>query len=346
MVKNLRASNSRAARPASCRRRRPVARLVESDWNDLIYQPARRRHGFRPTEAPATLAASRSKPSLFSSGWQAVSCRNGRRLSWTLSARKTRSLVLDNADSAAFIAPTPDGPTYMFYMRSANVMAQRVRRGLRATLVGEPVAILDNVGRVANPALTPTLGVSRSGTLAFQKSTSGGAGSPRPGMTGPEKLSANFLPKAVGREPTLSPDGQFAAVRAHGSIHETEDIWVVDLKRGNASRLTFDKERDRNPSLVSGRKTNPLPSQRHGRHRKGRKRRGKLKPYYCREDPPRSIAGRKILGADPRRWESRADTQSIKWNSRQEIDSLSARANGPAEFPVFSRRKVYSLYVR
>jgi len=156
-----------------------------------------------------------------------------------------RKLVLDNADSAAFIAPTPGGPTYMFYMQSSNVMAQQFDEA-SGKLVGEPTAILDSVGRVASPAVTPTLGVSRSGTFAFQRSASLGAGH----LTWYDRAgkAINELPsQAAGTNPALSPDGQFVAITRMDPSTQTDDIWVVDLKRSTASRLTFDKARDRFP---------------------------------------------------------------------------------------------------
>src|SRR5206468_344756 len=53
--------------------------------------------------------------------------------------------------------------------------------------------------------------------------------------------------QAAGAFPVLSPDGQFAAVQRVDPATSTEDVWVVDLKRGAASRLTFDKGTDLNP---------------------------------------------------------------------------------------------------
>ena len=163
----------------------------------------------------------------------------------TLGAKQGTTL-LEDADSAGFIAPTPGGPTYMLSMRSSNVMAQ-VLDEASGKLLGEPVAILDNVGRVASPAVTPTLGVSRSGTLAFQKSTNAGVSRlnwyDRAG-----KAIGELPPQAAGTFPSLSPDGQSATVQRVDPSTSTEDIWVVDLKRGAASRLTFDKATDLNPA--------------------------------------------------------------------------------------------------
>ena len=158
---------------------------------------------------------------------------------------KEHTLVLDDVGSAAMPAPVPSGAVYLLYARGANVMAQPFDLS-SGKLVGEPTAILDDVGRVANPALMPTLGVSASGTLAYQKSMNQGEGH----LTWYDRTGkplADLGSQAVGRSPVLSPDGQSAAVTRIDPSALTEDIWVVDLKRGTSSRLTFAKERDRNP---------------------------------------------------------------------------------------------------
>jgi len=158
---------------------------------------------------------------------------------------KDRTVVLEDANSAAIPAPTPDGATYLLYARGGNVMAHPFDLSA-GKLRGEPTVILDDVGRVANPALMPALGVSPSGTLAFQRSENQGDGRltwyDRTG-----KSIAEVSSHAVGRAPTLSPDGQYAAVIRMDPAALAEDIWVIDLKRGTSSRLTFAKERDRLP---------------------------------------------------------------------------------------------------
>jgi Tol biopolymer transport system component len=94
--------------------------------------------------------------------------------------------------------------------------------------------------------LMPALGVSPSGTLAFQRSENQGGGRltwyDRTG-----KMLSDLPSQNVGRGPVLSPDGQFAAVVRTDPAALAEDIWVIDLNRGTSSRLTFAKERDRFP---------------------------------------------------------------------------------------------------
>ena len=64
-----------------------------------------------------------------------------------------RKVILENADSAGLVAPTPDGRTYVLYLRANTVMAPAFdeRAGV---LVGEPAAIIDDIGRLANGLLT------------------------------------------------------------------------------------------------------------------------------------------------------------------------------------------------
>ncbi|HEY4362735.1 MAG TPA: protein kinase [Bryobacteraceae bacterium] len=158
---------------------------------------------------------------------------------------KQHTPVLSDVSSAAIPATVPGGAMYLLYMRRVNVIAQQFDPST-GKLLGEPTAILDNVGRVANPALMPALGVSASGTLAFQRSANQGDGR----LTWYDRTGkpiSELAPEAVGRGPVLSPDGQFAAVLRADTSSLNEAIWVTDLKRGTSSRLTFAKERDRFP---------------------------------------------------------------------------------------------------
>ena len=59
-----------------------------------------------------------------------------------------------------------------------------------------------------------------------------------------EKLGTVGQPEIVST-PALSPDGTRLAVTV--GQPQKEDIWVFDLKRGTASRLTFDSARNSNP---------------------------------------------------------------------------------------------------
>ncbi len=147
-----------------------------------------------------------------------------------------RKTVIPDASSAPILAPTPSGKTYLLYLRDASLAAQEFDEG-SGTVRGNAVVLVDQIGRVANPAMRPTVGVSRSGILAYQSGSGAGPGQlawfDRSG-----KLLSRLPPGSVGDNPKLSPDGRFAlVVIVPPGGHP--DIWLVDLARGASTRFTF-----------------------------------------------------------------------------------------------------------
>jgi Tol biopolymer transport system component len=140
--------------------------------------------------------------------------------------------VVVDADSAPLLATVPNGKTYLLFMREPDVFA--VEFDATASKVrGDPAMIVPNVGRVANPPVKPSLGVSRnSGVMAFQTSTQVGPGElvwlDRAG-----KRSQGNLPTAsTAQWLAFSPDGRTLGTR------QNNDVWVTDLARGSSTRLT------------------------------------------------------------------------------------------------------------
>src|SRR4029453_923560 len=104
---------------------------------------------------------------------------------------------------------------------------------------GGPRGLVGNIGRVANPALMPTIGVSPSGTLAYQ--TGGDFTSSvlywmsRSG----ERLGSSLQTSGVnGSLLSLSPDETRLAMIGNRRGDRDHDVWVMDLARGGASRIT------------------------------------------------------------------------------------------------------------
>jgi Tol biopolymer transport system component len=152
---------------------------------------------------------------------------------------ETRTLVLDNVLSAPVFAPTPGGRSYLLFLREASLMAMEFDEA-RGTVVGDAVVVVRGIGRVANPAVMPAVGVSRSGVLAYQSADEASVGqltwvdrSGRPMNTLPVELAV--------ANPTLSPDeSSIVGDRPSGG----RDIWVANLKRGSMTRVTFDETLD------------------------------------------------------------------------------------------------------
>ena len=145
-----------------------------------------------------------------------------------------RTLVVDDVLSAPLLAPTPGGRSYLLYLQDEALVAQEFDDAsgqVRAT----PRIVVDGIGRVASPSLMPTVGVSASGTLAFQTGGDFTAEmftwfSRAGARTGVVSLEVS------GINPSLSPDGHLVAFQ--GSASGDLDVWVTDVARGVTSRLT------------------------------------------------------------------------------------------------------------
>jgi eukaryotic-like serine/threonine-protein kinase len=144
-----------------------------------------------------------------------------------------RTLVVDNLVNAPVLAPTPRGKTYLLFLRESALMAQGFDEA-SGKVLGNPVPLVPRIGRLGNPAVTPAVGVSRSGILAYQNADEVTTGQrlrwvDRSGLPG-HMLSAD---PSVG-EPRLSPDQLSVAASSRGQI------WVTDLVRETSESKTFD----------------------------------------------------------------------------------------------------------
>ena len=144
-----------------------------------------------------------------------------------------RKPVLEGVFSAPLFAPTPDGRSYLVYARDDSLVAHEIDQRT-AQLRDSPHVIVDNIGKVANPAYMPTAGVSPAGTIAYQAGREFTAvvlfWVDRKG----ERLDAFEVP---GAAPMLSPDGRWIVESRLGGRGDVE-IWVTDLVRNVSSRVT------------------------------------------------------------------------------------------------------------
>jgi len=133
---------------------------------------------------------------------------------------------------------------HLFYVVQHTLMARPYNaRALRFT--GPAVPVAQNIG--INLLLYASYSVSAAGVLAYQTGSNIVENTPgqmtwfsrageKLGTVGPPDIYANLA---------LSPDGTELAV-SRGEFKK-QDIWVYDLKRGTASRLTFNPADDLNP---------------------------------------------------------------------------------------------------
>jgi Tol biopolymer transport system component/predicted Ser/Thr protein kinase len=146
-----------------------------------------------------------------------------------------RKLVLPGVFSAPILAPAGNGKTYLLYLRDTSLMAQEFDENSGAVR-GSPFLLVDAIGRVANPAIRPAVGVSSSGVLAYQTGEEAEAFR-LDWLDRSGKALSGLPPAAGGRHPNLSPDGRMAAVEK--TSNTGSDIWIVDLARGSSTRFTF-----------------------------------------------------------------------------------------------------------
>src|SRR5215467_5575947 len=78
-----------------------------------------------------------------------------------------RTIVLDDAESAPILAPTPQGKIYLLYLRESDLFGQEFEER-SGTLRGKPALVVSNVGRVAAGLSGAAVGVSPAGILAYQ----------------------------------------------------------------------------------------------------------------------------------------------------------------------------------
>ncbi|HET9298411.1 MAG TPA: protein kinase, partial [Candidatus Polarisedimenticolaceae bacterium] len=148
---------------------------------------------------------------------------------------KERTRLLKTNASARY---APSG--HVLFLRERTLMAQRFDAGSRK-LQGEAVPVAENLTRT--PRWETTFSVSPSGLLAFQA----GAG---------QELSQLVLLDREGkplgtvgkpadyRDVAWSHDARRVAATVLDAKTQKSDIWVLDVERGGATRLTFDPEDD------------------------------------------------------------------------------------------------------
>jgi serine/threonine-protein kinase len=145
-----------------------------------------------------------------------------------------RTMVLDDADSAPILAPTPQGKTYLLYLRESDLFGQEFEE-CSGVLRGKPVLVVSDVGSVAGQPIRAAVGVSPAGILAYQTGRESDGQLTWFDRSG---KPVDSLPvDASGRSPQISPDGSFVAVSRIGASGRS--IWVTDLARKSPSPITF-----------------------------------------------------------------------------------------------------------
>ncbi|HLJ77851.1 MAG TPA: protein kinase [Acidobacteriaceae bacterium] len=159
-----------------------------------------------------------------------------------------RRIAMGSLDSKSLVDLTPASshalyasPGYLFYLDQTTLMARPFdARALRFT--GPPSPLAQNVGQFTGPDYG-YFSVSAAGVLAYQTVPDAGNQMAWFDRSG-HNLGIAGQPN-IYSSPAISPDGGRLAVAV--GEHGKADIWVYDLKRGTASRLTFNPAYDVNP---------------------------------------------------------------------------------------------------
>jgi serine/threonine protein kinase len=133
---------------------------------------------------------------------------------------------------------------YLLFLRGSTLMAQRFDPD-RLRLIGEPRGLAERVGTGLSRTAQAILSLSPNGVLAYQEAA------PLPGSRllwldrSGKQLRATQAPRGSSN-PSLSPDQKHLLLNGMSEL-DIEDMWVIDLERGAASRLTTSPTSDQGP---------------------------------------------------------------------------------------------------
>jgi len=156
----------------------------------------------------------------------------------SLDSAETKLLV--NTDASGAYAP----PGYLLFLRDRTLMAQKLDVD-RLVIVGEPLPVADDVGRLGPGARFALFSVSRTGVLVYRRGRNDASQLTWFDRQG--KQVGTLGPVANFGVPWLSPDERRVTFTGAAPEGGNLDIWLMDLARGNPTRLTFDPSPDSNP---------------------------------------------------------------------------------------------------
>ena len=153
--------------------------------------------------------------------------------------------LLGPAHSTAVFAP----PGYLIYARGDSIVAHRFD-DKSETLVGDPAPIIGSMGSSLTVSGLRSLAVSGNGTLIYRNDKRGSNQIVWVDRAGRELGVLPDVESAWHYAPRISPDGRFLAVSHLESRSGLGEIWVHDLARNLADRLTLGAGDDYLPAWV------------------------------------------------------------------------------------------------
>jgi len=144
------------------------------------------------------------------------------------------------ADSNVAYAP----PGYLLFARAQTLLAQPFD-AQRLRVTGEAVPVAEQVATPAGGIPGVTFSVSQSGVLCYRQTAL--AHTQLAWFDRAGKRLGSVGEPGAHTNPALSPDEKKVAVGRFDPQTNMRDIWVLELARGTALRLTFDPADDLNP---------------------------------------------------------------------------------------------------
>jgi len=146
-----------------------------------------------------------------------------------------RKTLIRGASQAAYVETG-----HLVYASAGTLRAVRFDP-VRLEVSGDPVPVVEQV--LTKPNGTAEFSVSRTGSLVYVAGTA----SATTHLTWVDRAgrpTGTVGPPGPYRNPALSPDGTRVAVERMDPQSRTQDIWLIEVARGVASRFTFDAHND------------------------------------------------------------------------------------------------------
>jgi serine/threonine protein kinase len=170
-------------------------------------------------------------------------------------------LVMPTNRQAMYAASVGNGPGRLLFLRDTTLFAQPFDPE-SLELSGEAIPIADQVGSFA-AANAGLYSISETGVLAYRVGA-GGNQNQLNWYDDQGKVLGTVGEKGNYSNPAMSPDGTRAAVAVFDRSTGNSNIWVVDLSRGNSSKVTFNSGRNDFPVWSPDGKTIVFASNRSG----------------------------------------------------------------------------------
>ena len=167
----------------------------------------------------------------------------------SLKAPAERTLILNTAGKAVYVAPRRNRPGYLLWLEGQTLHARPFDAG-RLQWTGEPISLAEGVAVMNTRPVRSAFWTSDAGLLLYSTAPPTVRKLPLVWFSKDGKLLGDAAPEGPYNAIAISPDGERAAltrVGVPGTADANGDIWLWDFARGTNTRLTFGSKTDENP---------------------------------------------------------------------------------------------------